>query len=118
MTFHIGTIVVPDILKGTSRWILGQVLNWLKWILSLCLIKLFCPLFSTHLPSCFCCCKYNWNIYVHARGGKLGNYNGIIHDAKKDFWVLGKELMMQVLGHFGTRPYCVTIISNALNLKD
>jgi hypothetical protein len=27
MSFHIGTIVVPDLLKGTSRWILGQVLN-------------------------------------------------------------------------------------------
>jgi hypothetical protein len=39
--------------------------------------------------------------------GKLGNCNGIIHDAKKDFWVLGKELIMQVPRHFGTCPQFV-----------
>lgn len=87
-----------NLLEGTCRQILGQVmdLNYhLTWIFSLCLAKYnhfvyYSP--PTHLRVSIVAPKFKTFILVQS-GGILGNYR-ILQDTRKDFWVLGNDLVM------------------------
>ncbi len=99
MGFRINTVVVINLSEGVCKQILGHVmdLNYFPWIFNLCLTN-HRHFAHYSLPiqlqsSCFYHCTHIFRHLCWCKGGILNNY-GITQDAMKDFWVLGKELVM------------------------